>query len=149
MKHLLGARQLKAGMITQAGPAPVTVDSVMKAGLSVRRLQQLDGTRTASVRGADRDTAEPPHPLVDVVVLQLNKAGADCSDVALLIREGNAAGSLWIFELRVCVDAGVTNPPVQSVHYHSQLHWRGRGGRKLLFYSRKPSHNTRCRYFLL
>ena len=68
---------------------------------------------------------EPAHPFVDVIVLQLNEASADGSDVALLIGEGHAAGSLWVFELWVSVDAGVANTSVQPVHDHSQLHWRG------------------------
>ena len=69
---------------------------------------------------------EPTHPFVNVIVLQLNKAGADCSDVALLIGERHASGSLWIFELWVGVDASVANTSVQPVHDHSQLHWRER-----------------------
>lgn len=62
------------------------------------------------------------HPLVDVIVLQLNEASTDGSDVALLIGEGDAAGSLRVLELRVGVDAGVADAPVQPVHDHSQLH---------------------------
>lgn len=67
---------------------------------------------------------EPTHPFVDVIVLQLNEASADGSNVALLIGEGHAACSLWVFELWVGVDAGVANTSVQPVHDHSQLHWR-------------------------
>lgn len=65
---------------------------------------------------------ELAHPFVNVVVLQLNEASADGSNVALLIREGHTAGSLWVFELWVSVDAGVANTSVQPVHDHSQLH---------------------------
>lgn len=64
------------------------------------------------------------HPFVDVIMLQLNEASADGSNVALLIGEGHAAGSFWVFELRIRVDASVANTSVQPVHDHSQLHWR-------------------------
>lgn len=144
MKHLRGAQQPKAVMITRPGWASVVVgckSPVMKAGMCASGLTE----KPTSVRDAESD--EPAHPLVDVVVLQLNKTGADCSDVALLIGEGDAAGSLRIFELWVSVDAGVADPSIQSVHDHSQLHWRWTGGRKLLFCSRKSSHRT-CLFFL-
>lgn len=64
----------------------------------------------------------PTHPFVDVIVLQLNKASADCCDVALLIGEGHAAGSLWVLEFWVGVYPSVANTSVESVHDHSQLH---------------------------
>ncbi len=67
---------------------------------------------------------EPAHPFVDVIVLQLNEAGADGGNVALLIGEGHAAGSLWVFELWVSVYASVAHTSIQPVHDHSQLHWR-------------------------
>lgn len=70
------------------------------------------------------------HPFVYVVVLQLNEASADGGDVALLIGEGHAAGSLRIFELRVGVDASVANASVEPVHDHSQLHLRAEGENK-------------------
>lgn len=68
------------------------------------------------------EVRELAHPFVDVIVLQLNEAGADGGDVALLIREGHAAGSLWVLELWVGVDAGVADTSVQPVHDHGQLH---------------------------
>lgn len=70
------------------------------------------------------EVREPAHPFVDVIVLQLNEASADGSNVTLLIGESHAAGSLWVFELWVSVDARVANTSVQPVHDHSQLHWR-------------------------
>lgn len=73
---------------------------------------------------------ELAHPFVYVIVLQLNEASADGSDVALLIGEGHAAGSLWVFKLWVSVDASVANTSVQPVHDHSQLHFREEGERK-------------------
>lgn len=73
---------------------------------------------------------EPAHPFVNVIVLQLNEASADGSDVALLIGEGHTARSLWVFELRVGVDASVANTSIQPVHDHSQLHC-GEEGRKM------------------
>lgn len=73
---------------------------------------------------------ELAHPFVDVIVLQLNEAGADGGNVALLIGEGHAAGSLWVFELWVGVDASVADTSVQPVHDHSQLHWREEGRRR-------------------
>lgn len=69
------------------------------------------------MNGAD----EPAHPLVDVIVLQLNEASADGSDVALLIGESHTTCALWVFELWVCVDAGVADASIQAVHDHSQL----------------------------
>lgn len=68
---------------------------------------------------------ELAHPFVYVNVLQLNEAGADGGDVALLVGEGHAAGALRVLELRVGVDAGVADASVQTVHDHSQLHLRG------------------------
>ena len=73
---------------------------------------------------------ELAHPFVDVIVLQLNEASADGGDVALLIGEGHAPRALWIFELRVGVDASVANTSVQPVHDHSQLHCREEGRRR-------------------
>lgn len=73
---------------------------------------------------------ELAHPFVYVIVLQLNEASADGSNVALLIGEGHAAGSLWVFELRVGVNASVANTSVQPVHDHSQFHLREEGRRK-------------------
>lgn len=67
---------------------------------------------------------ELTHPFVNVIVLQLNEPSADGSNVALLIGEGHATRSLWVFELWVGVNASVANPSVQPVHDHSQLHWR-------------------------
>ena len=69
------------------------------------------------------------YPLVNVSVLQLDKSGADGSDVALLIGEGHTPRPLGILELWVGVNAGVTHTSVQTIHNHGQLHWRGRGGR--------------------
>lgn len=76
------------------------------------------------------EVREPAHPFVDVIVLQLNEASADGSDVALLIGEGHAAGSLRVFELWVGVDASIADTSVQPVHDHSQLHWRAEGERR-------------------
>ena len=59
------------------------------------------------------------HPFVNVVVLQLNKTGADGGDVALLIGEGHTARPLGVLELRVSVNAGVAHTPIQPVHDHS------------------------------
>ena len=62
------------------------------------------------------------HPFVYLSVLQLDEAGADSGDVALLVREGHTARSLGVLQLRVCVDARVADAPVQAVHDHGQLH---------------------------
>lgn len=59
--------------------------------------------------------------LVDLAVLQLHEAGRDGRDVALLVGEGHAAGSLRVLELRVGVDARVAHAAVESVHDHGQL----------------------------
>lgn len=69
------------------------------------------------------------HPFIDFSVLQLDKASADSSNVALLVREGDPPGSLGVLQLGVCVDAGVANATVQAVHDHGQLHCGGGGGR--------------------
>lgn len=90
-------------------------------GMTVKNLSCGGRERKDIVNGVH----ELAHPFVDVIVLQLNEASADGSDVALLIGEGHTAGSLWVFELRVGVDASVANTSVQPVHDHSQLHWRG------------------------
>ena len=76
------------------------------------------------------EAREPAHPFVDVIVLQLNEASADGGDVALLVGEGDAAGSLRVLQLRVGVDAGVADAAVQPVHDHRQLHWGERGRRR-------------------
>ena len=62
------------------------------------------------------------HPFVYLSVLQLDEAGADSGDVALLVGEGHAARPLGVLELRVGVDARVADAPVQAVHDHGQLH---------------------------
>lgn len=74
------------------------------------------------------------HPFIDLSVLQLHKASADSSNVALLIREGHPPRSLGVLQLGVRVNAGVADPSVQAVHDHGQLHCRrerrGGGGRE-------------------
>lgn len=82
---------------------------------------------------------ELAHPFVDVIVLQLNEASADGSNVALLIGEGHTTSSLWVFELRVGVDASVANTSVQPVHDHSQLHWKERRVRTMISVNSKSS----------
>lgn len=55
-------------------------------------------------------------------MLQLYESGRDGSYVALLIAEGDSAGSFGILELRIGVDAGVTDTAVEPVHDHGELH---------------------------
>lgn len=80
------------------------------------------------------------HPFIDFPMLQLHKASADSSNVALLIREGDPPRSLGVLQLRVCVDAGVANAPVQTVHDHGQLHCR-RGRRAQMGVTKKVREN--------
>lgn len=56
-------------------------------------------------------------------MLQLNKSGTNGSYVALLIGEGDSACPFWILEFGVCVNAGITHTPIQTIHYHGKLHW--------------------------
>lgn len=84
------------------------------------------GGRREPRRAEPSAPGEPTHPLVNVVVLQLNKAGADGSDVALLVGEGHASGALRVLELWICVDAGVADAAVQPIHNHGQLHCGGK-----------------------
>ena len=58
------------------------------------------------------------YPLVNVCMLQLDKAGADGSNVALLVGEGHTARTFWVLELWVCVNACVAHPSIQPVHDH-------------------------------
>lgn len=67
------------------------------------------------------------HPFIDLSVLQLHKASADSSNVALLIREGHPPRSLGVLQLGVRVDAGIADASVQAVHDHGQLHCGGMG----------------------
>lgn len=105
----------------------------MKALIHVRGLRQTSALQhaigmtvktSAVVEREDivNEVHELAHPFVNVIVLQLNEASADGSNVALLIGEGHATGSFWVFQLRVSVDAGIANTSVQPVHDHSQLH---------------------------
>lgn len=64
----------------------------------------------------------PTYALVDVIVLQLHEAGADGSDVGLLVGEGDATGAFRILQLRIGVDSGVADTAVEPVHDHRQLH---------------------------
>lgn len=41
------------------------------------------------------------HPFINLPVLQLNKAGTDGCNVALLIGEGHSSCAFWILEFRV------------------------------------------------
>lgn len=85
----------------------------------VRREPELEGHWEVDVRRAEPSApGEPTHPLVNVVVLQLNKAGADSGDVALLVGEGHASGALRVLELWIRVDASVAHASVQPIHNH-------------------------------
>lgn len=79
------------------------------------------------------------HPFIDFSVLQLDKASADSSYVALLIREGDPPRSLGVLQLRIGVDAGVANATIEAVHDHGKLHWEGEK-RSLLDKHHGPPH---------
>lgn len=66
----------------------------------------------AQRRDVVNEVHEAAHPFVDIVVLQLNEASTDGSNVTLLIGEGHATGSLRVFKLRVGVYASVANASV-------------------------------------
>lgn len=81
------------------------------------------------------------HPLVDVAVLELNEPSADGGDIALLVAERHAAGSLRVLQFRIGIDSRVTHPAVQSVHDHGQFdckHKKRRGRRE-----RRNNHRER------
>lgn len=116
--------KLSAGSRVDAGPAVFAI--VLQAGdVGTEEGGKLAPTACPLALVAHlvvQDVRFDLHPFVDVIVLQLNEASADGSDVALLIGEGHTASSLWVFELRVRVDASIANTSVQPVHNHSQFH---------------------------
>lgn len=75
---------------------------------------------------------EQTHPFINLPVLQLNKSGTNGCNVALLIGEGHPPSPFWILEFRVCVDPSVTHSPVQTVHDHGKLDWKGNAQQKLM-----------------
>lgn len=113
------------GGLKQSSAPQLAIGMTVKTSLVVETL--LSFRRGIAVNEA-HEAHKLTHPFVDVIVLQLNEASADGSDVALLIGEGHAAGSLWVFELWVRVDASIANTSVQPVHNHSQLHCGERKG---------------------
>lgn len=119
------------GGLKQSSAPQLAIGMTVKTSLVVETL--LSFRRGIAVNEAHEahEAHKLTHPFVDVIVLQLNKASADGSDVALLIGEGHAAGSLWVFELWVRVDASIANTSVQPVHDHSQLHCGERKGREV------------------
>lgn len=116
------------GGLKQSSAPQLAIVMTVKTSLVVETL--LSFRRGIAVNEA-HEAHKLAHPFVDVIVLQLNEASADGSDVALLIGEGHAAGSLWVFELWVRVDASIANTSVQPVHDHSQLHCGERKGREV------------------
>lgn len=116
------------GGLKQSSAPQLAIGMTVKTSLVVETL--LSFRRGIAVNEA-HEAPKLTHPFVDVIVLQLNEASADGSDVALLIGEGHAAGSLWVFELWVRVDASIANTSVQPVHDHSQLHCGERKGREV------------------
>lgn len=116
------------GGLKQSSAPQLAIGMTVKTSLVVETL--LSFRRGIAVNKA-HEAHKLTHPFVDVIVLQLNEASADGSDVALLIGEGHAAGSLWVFELWVRVDASIANTSVQPVHDHSQLHCGERKGREV------------------
>ena len=58
---------------------------------------------------------------VDLAMLELDKAGGDGGDVALLVGEGHPARPLGVAELWVGVYPRVADSAIQAVHYHRQL----------------------------
>lgn len=70
---------------------------------------------------------KPTYALVNVIVLQLHEAGANGSNVGLLVGEGNTAGALRVLQLRIGVDASIADTAVEPVHDHRQLHCKTRG----------------------
>jgi len=62
------------------------------------------------------------YPFVNVAMLKLNESCADRRDVALLAGERHSASTLWIPQLWVSVNAGVTDAAVQTPHDQRQLH---------------------------
>lgn len=119
------------GGLKQSSAPQLAIGMTVKTSLVVETL--LSFRRGIAVNEAHEahEAHKLTHPFVDVIVLQLNKASADGSDVALLIGEGHAAGSLWVFELWVRVNASIANTSVQPVHDHSQLHCGERKGREV------------------
>lgn len=119
------------GGLKQSSAPQLAIGMTVKTSLVVETL--LSFRRGIAVNEAHEahKAHKLTHPFVDVIVLQLNEASADGSDVALLIGEGHAAGSLWVFELWVRVDASIANTSVQPVHDHSQLHCGERKGREV------------------
>lgn len=119
------------GGLKQSSAPQLAIGMTVKTSLVVETLLSFRrGIAVNEVHEA-HEAHKLTHPFVDVIVLQLNEASADGSDVALLIGEGHAAGSLWVFELWVRVDASIANTSVQPVHDHSQLHCGERKGREV------------------
>lgn len=87
---------------------------------------EINGERRAH-GGRPKNTERlllPTHPFIDFSMLQLYKASADSSNVALLIREGDPPRPLGVLQLRVRVDASIADAAVEAVHDHGQLHCR-------------------------
>lgn len=61
-------------------------------------------------------------------MLQLDEAGTDGRDVALLIGKRHPSSSLRVLQLWVGVNASIADAPIQPVHDHRQLHCGGKGG---------------------
>lgn len=119
------------GGLKQSSAPQLAIGMTVKTSLVVETLLSFRrGIAVNEVHEA-HEAHKLTHPFVDVIVLQLNEASADGSDVALLIGEGHAAGSLWVFELWVRVNASIANTSVQPVHDHSQLHCGERKGREV------------------
>ena len=56
------------------------------------------------------------YSFVDVSVLQLHKSSANGGDVRLLIAKRHTSSSFRILQLRIDVDASVTNAAVKPIH---------------------------------
>jgi len=92
--------------------------------MSSRGLNEYFISRLRVWRRRARDGVRGTHPFINLPVLQLDEAGADGRDVALLIGEGHSPRPFGILEFGVRVDPSVTHAPIQAVHDHGELHWR-------------------------
>lgn len=119
------------GGLKQSSAPQLAIGMTVKTSLVVETLLSFRRGIAVNEAHETHEAHKLTHPFVDVIVLQLNEASADGSDVALLIGEGHAAGSLWVFELWVRVNASIANTSVQPVHDHSQLHCGERKGREV------------------
>lgn len=61
------------------------------------------------------------YPFINVIVLELDKASTDSSNVALLIGESHSASTFGVLQLWVCINASIADTSIQTVHNHCQF----------------------------